>query len=956
MVTYSFVAIEMIVMKHIYLLPIVLLLALQTMAQKNGSVKGRSIDTIARQPLSYATVTVLKKSDSSLVNFTMTDKEGKFYLTNLPNGDFRLLVTHVNYHNFSSYFSLTDSSQSKDIGDLIMNDKTRVLSEVVVSAEAPPVTMNNDSLEYNAASFKTRPNAVVEDLLKKLPGVQVEKDGTVKAQGQKVNRITVDGKEFFGNDPKIATRNLPADAVDKVQVYDRMSDMAQLTGFDDGNSEKTINLKLKKDKKKGVFGKITAGTGIEDRYQGRFNVNSFKGARQFSAIGMGNNTNAEGFSFMDILNFSGAMNQLRQQGGGNINVTMDENDPNAALFGMAGGNRNNAINTTWATGLNYNNIIGTKTDFQSNYFYSRFNPATQSDTRRQYFLPDSSYFFQQQLASNNLNNNHRFNFTADYRIDSFHSLKITPSFTYQNTRNRSQRTYQTLSEDGGLTNEGYSNNSSNSKGLNFQNNLLFRKKFHKKGRTFSLGLQNIITENTSDGALESINRFYTVNGNLLRADSINQQNNSVNELNSYQLRVAYTEPVFRKTLLELNATRSNGIGSSDKKTYDYNRFNRKFDQLNTTLTNDFKNTYGFSNAGIRFRIQQKKYNLSWGINWQEASLKGKVVNTGKDSLIAKKFYNFLPNARFQYNFTRFKNIQVNYNTNTSQPTIQQLQPVPDISNPLAIRLGNTDLKQELNHIINLNLFLLSPYKNKNFFLSASIRQTQNKIVNADSIDNLGIKRSRPVNTNGIYSINSDLNYSFPLRFVKGTLELGGSIFYNKNKQFINNTPNNIKNLMLSPDIRFSMNPNDKVDAIVSAGIDYTKTTYSLQSALDARYVTQRYEAEFNWQLPKSFFFGIDFQYTINNQRAAGFNARVPLWNANISKQFLKFSRGELKLQAFDLLNKNIGINRSSNQNYIEDNRVTILRRFFLLSFTYSLARNGLNTGSNSGHQMRVITR
>jgi hypothetical protein len=942
-------------MKHLYGIFFCFLITLPAIAQKNGGVRGRLLDTIARQPLAYATVTVLKKSDSALVNFTMTDKEGKFYLFNLPNGNFRLLITHVNYHNANTYFSISDSSKETNLGDLVMRDKTKVLYEAVVSAEAPPITLNNDSLEYNASSFKTRPNAVVEDLLKKLPGVQVEKDGTVKAQGQKVNRITVDGKEFFGNDPKIATRNLPADAVDKVQVYDRMSDMAQLTGFDDGNSEKTINLKLKKDKKKGVFGKITAGTGTNNRYEGRFNVNSFKGARQFSAIGMGNNTNAEGFSFMDILNFSGALNQMRQQGGGNINISIDENDPNAALFGMAGSNRNNAINTTWGSGLNYNNIIGTKTDFQSNYFYSRFNPVTTSNSRRQYFLPDSSYFYQQQLAGNNLNNNHRFNITADYRIDSFHSLKIMPSFSYQNSRNRSQRNYQTLSAEGALTNEGFSNNSTNSSGYNFQNNFLFRKKFHKRGRSFSWSLLNSINDNTGNGALESINRFYTPGGSLIRSDSFNQQNNSNNELNSYQVRAAYTEPIFKKTLLELSATRSNSTATSNKKTFDYNRTSGKFDRLNTLLSNDFKTTYGFSNAGIRFRIQQKKYQLSWGISWQEASLQGNILNNGKDSAIAKKFYNLLPNARFQYNFTRFKNLQVTYITNTNQPGIQQLQPVPDISNPLAIRLGNPDLKQELNHTINLNLFLLSPYKNKNLFLNVRLRQTQNKIVNADSINSLGIKSSRPVNTNGIWSLSNDWNYSFPIRFVKGTLEFGSTLVYDKNRQFINNSPNNINNLVWAPDIRMSLNPHEKIDLSVNAGIDYTKTTYSLQSALDASYFTQRYEAEFNWQLPGHFFVGTNFEYTVNNQRAPGFNASIPLWSAQLSKQFLKFNRGELKLQGFDLLNKNIGITRSSNQNYIEDNRVTILRRFFLLSFTYSLARNGLGN-QGGGNHMRVITR
>ncbi|MES1218177.1 MAG: carboxypeptidase regulatory-like domain-containing protein, partial [Bacteroidota bacterium] len=273
-------------MRKISLLLFSLGITILTYGQKNGSVKGIAFDTVSKQPIAAATITVLEKKDSSLVTFSVTDNAGKFELKGIPNGEYRLLITHVNYHNSNSFFSINDNNKNADLGNIVMTDVAKVLSEVIVSNEAPPVTLINDTIQYNAGSFKTVPNANVEQLLKKLPGVKVEKDGSIKAQGEKVNRVLVDGKEFFGNDPKIATKNLPADAVDKVQVYDKQSDQAQLTGFEDGNYEKTINLKLKKDKKKGVFGKINAGGGSSERYEGKFNINSFKGARQFSAIGM----------------------------------------------------------------------------------------------------------------------------------------------------------------------------------------------------------------------------------------------------------------------------------------------------------------------------------------------------------------------------------------------------------------------------------------------------------------------------------------------------------------------------------------------------------------------------------------------------------------------------------------------------------------------------------------------
>lgn len=939
-------------MRKIFLLLLSACLTTALLAQKNGSVKGLAFDTISKQPVSSATITVLDRKDSSLVSFTMTGNDGRFQLSGLSNGDYRLLITHVNYHNSNKYFSITEGVKNADLGNLVLNDKTKVLEEVVLANEAPPITLINDTIQYNAGSFKTPPNASVEQLLKKLPGVKVEKDGSIKAQGEKVTKVLVDGKEFFGNDPKVATKNLPADAVDKVQVYDKQSDQAQLTGFEDGNYEKTINLKLKKDKKKGLFGKVNAGAGNKERYEGRFNINSFKGARQFSAIGMGNNTNAEGFSFMDILNFTGELARMQRSGGGNININMSGEE--AAAMGVNAGGRNNGINTAWGGGLNYNNIIGNKLDFQSNYFYNRFNPNQESHIQRQYFLPDSSYFYDQNSFSDNLSNNHRFNLNMLYQIDSMNSIRITPSFSYQKLNNRSQTDYQTLSQERQLTNEGFSNTTSASEGYNFRNEISWRKKFARRGRTFSLSLQTSLNESDGEGSLSSINNFYTSTGSLLKRDTLNQQSATTADLRGYNARAVYTEPVWKKSLLEFSVNRSNTRSTSEKITYDYNRQNGKYDQQNNQLSNDFENTYGYTNAGIRMRTQKKKFNYAIGLNWQQSELEGKITTGIKDSVISKTFRNVLPNARFQYNFTRFKSFNLSYNTNTNQPSMTQLQPVPDNSNSLNIREGNPDLKQEYNHTIQSHLNLISPYKNKNLFFFLTLQATQNKIVNYDTINQLGIKRTKPVNVNGVYNISSNISYSRPVRFLKGTMEISSNTGLFNTKQFINTVQNNIRTFSIGPDIRLDMNPTDKLNLSVSAGMNYNKTNYSLQAALNTNYLSQEYTASADWEMPKGFFFSTDFNYLINSQRAAGFNTKVPLWNASISKQVLKFNRGELKFSARDLLNKNVGINRNTNNNYIEDSRVLTLRQFFLLSFTYSLSKTGLNNAGGGG--MRIITR
>ncbi|HKO79363.1 MAG TPA: outer membrane beta-barrel protein, partial [Chitinophagaceae bacterium] len=324
------------------------------------------------------------------------------------------------------------------------------------------------------------------------------------------------------------------------------------------------------------------------------------------------------------------------------------------------------------------------------------------------------------------------------------------------------------------------------------------------------------------------------------------------------------------------------------------------------------------------------------------------------SVIAKSFTNLLPTARFQYNFTRYKNLTVNYRSFTNQPSASQLQPVPDISDRLNIKEGNPDLKQEFTHNIQINYAGVNPFKNKNIFAFFNLSRTDNKIVNADTLFRNGVKKTKPVNVNGVYNLSGDINVGLPARFLKGSVRIGSNTGYNRGRQFINGESNTINTFSAGPTLGIDMSPTDKIDWSVSASVNYNNTKYSLQSAFNTTYFSQLYEAEFNWQLPKGFYFSTDFGYTINNQRASGFNTQVPLWNASISRQFLRFDRGEIKLRVNDILNRNIGISRSSNQNYIEDSRVNTIRRFALLTFTYSLSKTGLNSGK--GGDIRIIKR
>ncbi|MBA4057707.1 MAG: TonB-dependent receptor, partial [Marivirga sp.] len=452
-----------------------------------------------------------------------------------------------------------------DLGIINMKAQSKMLDEVLIESQRAPVTVKKDTIEFNAEAFKSiKENAVVEDLLKRLPGVEVDADGTIRAQGEQVKRVTVDGKNFFGSDPKLATRNLPADAIDKVQVFDKKSDQATFSGIDDGQREKTINLELKEEKRNGAFGNILAGVGTDNRYQGKANINRFKKGQQFSFLGMANNTNDQGFSIDDYLSFTGGAQQM-MGGGGAVRVEFNNNNQNGVPLNFGG--RNSGLMSNYAGGLNFNNEFNKKTELNASYFYNYLDHDLTETTDRINYFPSGDLTFNQLSRQNNTNSNHRISTVLDHKIDSLNSIKLTTTFSYNETDALENGFSQNYGADGSVENESVRNTSSYGTTSMLNTILLWRHRFAKKGRTLSATVNFGITDTGREGKQDATNTFY---GEQTDTSHILQTNDQSTENISYSAGLSYTEPLGNRKYLEASYNFRQNLNDVNRQVYDLN--------------------------------------------------------------------------------------------------------------------------------------------------------------------------------------------------------------------------------------------------------------------------------------------------------------------------------------------------------------------------------------------------
>lgn len=901
-------------------------------AQKlTGSLK----DAIDESPLIRATVTLLKTDSTSKVSETVSSNNGSFALNDAKPGKYILRISSIGYG--ITMIGVNLPSSGLDMGEIKIHKSAETLSDIVISGAPPPVRMKGDTTEFSASQFKVNPDATTEDLIKKMPGVTVDSKGTVTAQGETVKKVTVDGRDFFGDDATATLRNLPSEVVDKIQVFDRLSDQAQLTGFDDGNTSKSINIVTKANMRQGNFGRIYAGYGTDDRYAGGGNISFFNNARRISIIGLTNNINQQNFSSEDLVGASGGGGGRRGGGGG-------------GRWGGGGDffvGQQSGISKTNSLGINFSDAWGKKVDVTASYFFNNSKLNNIQTINRENLQEDSSTFNDNSNISQSENYNHRFNLRLNYKIDSNNTLLFTTNASLQSNNS----IYDELAKISGADHQkvlSATENSikSNLFGANINTGLLFSHAFARKGRSISLGFYTGINSRNGDNYNKALNTYYKVN---LVTDTVNRYTDNKNNTNNYNLNLVYTEPLAEKTQLQVNYNPSFQTSSADQETFDFE--NGKYGKLNTTLSNKFESNYNTQNAGITVRHGDRNNMIAGGISYQHSDLKSNQVFPEKTD-VHYTFENFLANAFGRFKIGKYGSIRTFYRGSVNSPSVTQLQNVINTSNQLFYTAGNPDLKQQYTHRGMLRYSYANRLNSTSFFGSFYVSGINNYISNAtytaskDSVlaDGIILRRfsqlSKPVNLNGYISARSFYAYSMPLKFMKTNLNVNGGFGYARQPGLLNNVKNISNNYNYSIGAGLASNISEYVDFDISYSANFNNVKNSITPEKNDKYVSQSARISFNLLSKKGTF----LQNSLSNESysglADGFNQSYWLWNIAVGQKFLKAQRGEIKLSVFDLLKQNKSITRDVTESYIQDTRNQVLQQFFMLTFTYKLRNFG----------------
>ncbi len=896
-------------MKYLLILLIGFLFSTTSFAQKIVRVRG-TVKTTEGKTLSGASVIFYFNGKKDSLKVLSNDK-GNFSISNVPAGKISLGITYIGYKKFINEYDYTDQTGEQLIWDIAMSRGDYTLETVTV--EAAKIQIKEDTVSYTIDSTMYRKNDNVEQVLKNLPGVEVDKTGKVTAQGKEVTKVKVNGKDFFGGDVTTATRELNADMVDKIQIIDDYGDQSAFTGVRDGEASKTLNIQLKKDKNKGYFGTVTAGGGTEGRYLGSLSLNIFNNERQVSIIGNVNNTNASTFNFGAMAGMANSLGIGR--GGAGV----------GSSFGNFG--NNDGINLSKSLGINFKDEWGPKVSAYGNYSISQKDTRTLNNTTQQNIFLNSSTTNIQNSNNYSVSTNHRFSFNIEYKIDSFNYIKLTPNVSYRKTDADNVSDFSFLRNNNIKSNEGVSSTVSNSNVPNFSGTVLYNHRFQKKGRTFSLNLNAGTSTTTSEDYADNLTTYYDLLGNS-RDSILNQYITQNNNSKNSGLRASYIEPLSRKKSLEFNYSYNRQFAGNDRENFIVDPITG-MQVFADTLSNIFDNTYITNRFGANYRVNEKKYNYSIGMAVQPASIQTNSI-TGK-YLYKQDIVNYFPTIRYAYNFSRSRSFSVNYNGSTNQPSYTQLQPITDYSNPQYITVGNPNLRPEFTNTLSMRYNNFDFISGNVFFGNISASFTNDKIVNNTFNKGAGVQETRYLNANGYYTISGFYNVSKPIQNRKYVFNYGGNITYNNNVSYVSDQLNKGKNWNLGQ--RFSTDYKLKkwLETNVALNFRLSNTEYSLQKQLNATTRVWTISHNSRIYLPKDFILNYDLDKTINNGFSSNVTSNPFIINASLEKQFFEKKNMSLRLQALDMLNENTSVNRTVTGSAITDTRTNRLGRYYMLT-------------------------
>ncbi len=883
------------------------------------SLSGKIIDKEGNA-LPLATVALLNPADSTLNNFCITDKVGMFELKNLKKGEFLLQVAYIGYQTY--YKKLETPFDNTNPWLITLQPVVYKLGEATVTAENIPLLIKKDTIEYNAGAFKTKPDAIAEDLLKKLPGVEVDRSGNIKAMGENVKKVLVDGKEFFSTDPKVATRNLPAESINKVQVYNKKSDESELLGIEDNEYDKTINFVLKENVRKAIFGDFKIGGGYKDYYIGNSKVYRFSEKHQFAALGMLNNINRPGFTMQDYFDFNGGLQNLLRSGGGTIKIDGDGSLP------VDFGQQQNGEITSGALGMNYSYEHKKNNLFNISYIGNGSDVDLQERSKTRNFTGESSFEQNSTLDGENSSRNHVLNLGWRNKSDSIQHYMISSILSLQNNNSKDINTAESFN-NGDLLNTLLSNSINTSNQLKSTVDGSWIRKGNSSWKMVKLAGKFAYNKSLNKNEWLNITNF---SNNPLPVKESQRLNNQLNLIN-YNTSLTGLRKVGEGLYLEPSLS----LGYNTERTQREQGENQDLIHSIDSLSYELSRNHLWISPKLKFKVYHNKYKFNFGLayEWDNQG------NNIKDSLkIDNSVSCLLPFASMDYDYKSHARIGLFYSTATIMPASQQLMPVIHNNNPLVKYYGNRNLNPEYRHVLGVTWFLFDSFSFTSLFATLQASYTKNKINKSITIDSSLRQIIKLVNVPEDYSSMINISFSTPIRPLGINVNINLIESWNKGISYINNSVNS--NINFSHDLRlsFSNRKKEKWDVEAGAKMSYTDAGYSIQKQLNRQYYNYSCFGEMRYTPTGKLHLRLTCDITHYSARSFDEEITIPLIGAEINYLFLKNNRAMISLEGVDLLNRNRGISRSSSMNYLRETNSNTIGRFVMFTFKYKLNKTG----------------